>query len=818
MSTTTSYPFTTAGNYSYDTNLVEFVDGKAQLKLIDYPSQTFSEDFDSDTGFTYNSDEAEFISAGTATSHALYASSIDLDDSVGSTTGTASGGATVSGGKLDLAHNDTRYVSYDPVNNVDLLLNAGCIEFDVTPNYSGTPTTQQDFWHSAGTTSANRILISHLTSGQLLIRIYDSGGSIINIFQAAWSQQLGVEYKFSINWNWAASEARVFINGTQFASTSTSTGTRTNAVTVWRVGDGGTGTSTSNFKLDNLAIYTTAQRTTSYTPAQYEPASIVRQKDQLPNVRTYSPWDTTSQYEPTIYAAGISPDMTTIGSPSILNGKLEIESGDGVKFDDHLNILNVNEGCIRVRFTKGTETTYNSGIFRVSTATNNQIRIDHTVSNDRLEVQLRNSSGSSVFNEFIAIGSYDIGDELEIEVNYKTGTGDGLVNFYVDGVKQHESTGLTWARNTTNVTLMACGFNGAYASLCKLRDLYIGDTVENTGATYTSPVTYPDARYLETFVESPTETANGAVAGTLQSIDDFTVVHNGIPHFTFGDAGGTHYWWTGSTWTISDKSYAQSNTHEDLLTYLTYFPFPDGTTQFRYGIVFCECGTQMYVDSLDIEYTYQIYSTTNPTVVPNSTFRTSNWESISATTTETGSDAVKFIAIAGAQDRWVTGGSADNSDGTYAQSSTLAELTSDISDLISTSVSSTAKIFLHSDDGLTTPSIDLLAITYNLAPLEPVLTACSFDGYIYDHDGPLASELVQIRPFQGFINSTALHKYEWKTLGTTDAKGWFTADIYVQATSAYWEMKVGTQRYKFQLPDSGEADFSNLTSFEVVEV
>jgi len=42
------------------------------------------------------------------------------------------------------------------------------------------------------------------------------------------------------------------------------------------------------------------------------------------------------------------------------------------------------------------------------------------------------------------------------------------------------------------------------------------------------------------------------------------------------------------------------------------------------------------------------------------------------------------------------------------------------------------------------------------------------------------------------------------------------SDIYVQAEGAFWEMKAGKQRYKFQLPNATEADFSSLTYFEAI--
>ena len=147
-------------------------------------------------------------------------------------------------------------------------------------------------------------------------------------------------------------------------------------------------------------------------------------------------------------------------------------------------------------------------------------------------------------------------------------------------------------------------------------------------------------------------------------------------------------------------------------------------------------------------------------------------------------------------------------------------MASDFSNLFSSRNSSVyPTIFLHSEDGLTTPTITLLSISFNISiPDADPNTLCNFDGFIYDINAAVANEVVYVRPYRGFTNDTVLHKYTWTAIGTTDSEGWFSGNIYVQATGKYWEMKVGSQRYKFQLPSATEASFATLESFEVIEV
>ena len=123
-----------------DNNKIEIVGGaNAALKLIDNTSQTFNQPFDSDSGFTYDSNKTEFTGGKiqqkdavltNSTCWATYTTNVNLNYSTnsGTLTGTAVGGASVVSNRLDLAQSDLRYVDYQGVNNVDSLIQTGCLK------------------------------------------------------------------------------------------------------------------------------------------------------------------------------------------------------------------------------------------------------------------------------------------------------------------------------------------------------------------------------------------------------------------------------------------------------------------------------------------------------------------------------------------------------------------------------------------------------------------------------------------------------------------------------------------------------------------
>lgn len=214
------------------------------------------------------------------------------------------------------------------------------------------------------------------------------------------------------------------------------------------------------------------------------------------------------------------------------------------------------------------------------------------------------------------------------------------------------------------------------------------------------------------------------------------------------------------------------------------------------------------------------YDITNPTIVTNATFKSTELQDFSTTETVSGSDLVKYIIGASGQGRYVTGGSAANSDGTYAQSSTQSDMDSDITNIINARKTILVTSFLHSDDGSSTPELDLISVTYDAALEDAVVgtTLVNIESYLYNNDGPVASQVIEVRPFEkGFWNGDVFHQYEWKTLATTDDDGFFSGSLYAQPTDEFWEMRHGSKRYKFSIPSQAEVQLKDFTTWEVIE-
>src|SRR3990167_7383770 len=108
MSFQTLIPFTDSADYNFDSDLIEISSGKARLKDIRPATATFAASYDNDINGSWGN---------------------------GVLTGIATGGASVSGGKLVLT-NATKYVQYAALNNADSL-QTGCIRLKYTPNYTG---------------------------------------------------------------------------------------------------------------------------------------------------------------------------------------------------------------------------------------------------------------------------------------------------------------------------------------------------------------------------------------------------------------------------------------------------------------------------------------------------------------------------------------------------------------------------------------------------------------------------------------------------------------------------------------------------------
>lgn len=282
MSIQSLVTYDVAGNFTFDTDKIEISGGLARLKLQS-GAQSFNEDFASDAGFTYDSGKSEFTGGKVQqkaqletgeTFRARYGTSVNADYAAGSTTGTATGGAVAAGGKLNLKGGTKKYVDYAGALNADSG-QVGSVRFKVTPNYTGPPPTDTQFFFSmsqAEGSSNNHIAVGQdAVSGNIRVTFHDSAGTSYALLLGAWNPTSGVEYEFELNWDLNAGERRLFIDGVQKGSTGTGTFTRTDTGLL-RIGNGahivgGSTSFESDFEIDDLQIFSSVQHTANYTPS-----------------------------------------------------------------------------------------------------------------------------------------------------------------------------------------------------------------------------------------------------------------------------------------------------------------------------------------------------------------------------------------------------------------------------------------------------------------------------------------------------------------------------------------------------------------------
>lgn len=524
---------------------------------------------------------------------------------------------------------------------------------------------------------------------------------------------------------------------------------------------------------------------------------------------------------------------TVNGTPTISSGKLDC-TGNAQKgvYWDNVNVTNgTAAAALKFRYTPNYTTSPPNNIniagLEVGTGSNNdRLILTHSPSGtSTMRITLNDSSGTQIYlaTTIGGLWSFTNGQEYEFELNWDSSSGD--IRLFIDGALHGtlNSAG-AWTRGTNAVRL----YVGAQPEIYNLADATFDDvilfsSVQHTSA-YTAGYTIPDNKYTEAAATLPVFDHTTSNQGTITSLDAFSSTDTNAPQFSIDVGGGGFMYWTGSAWASSDGTFAQSSTEADINTNIGTFPSVSGETQVTVKVHFDEQNIdadQMSIDDMTITYTGQTqYPTDNPTIVTNSTFKASDLEDFTATETKAGSDEIKYVITASGQDRYVTGGSAADSDGTYAQASTATEMDSDIGNIISARKTIAITAFLHSDDGTTTPELDLLSIIYNAALADPSTpTLVEVEGFIYDANGPVASQTVRVRPFEaGYFNDGIFHKYQYDTIATTDADGYFNGNVYFQGSGKAWDFKIGTQSYKVELLDQAEMDLKDAPTFVVIEI
>lgn len=739
MAIITTWPFSSSGDYTF-TGSVEVTGGLARLTQ-GAAGKEFTEAFSSSTGFTYDSNTAEFNGTEfySATFGANYAADINGNWGSGTLTGTATGGASVAAGKLSLINTDTRYVDYAGVGNADVLVNEGCIRFKVTPNYSGTPAASKNFitvCQAAGNTN-NEISIEQVSgTGNLNIRVRDSSGGFIfySAFVAAWAPVSGTEYEFEFNFDTFNGYSRLFIDGTQAGATDTNKGTRSSSIGLLRVGSDVTASMTSNFAIDDVMIFSKPQHhanyTAGYTVGSTNALSGLYQKATVnEDCSAYATYTSSINFS---FSRGTNTGTAT-GGAAITANRLDL-TGGGVKYVDYAGALNgdyTQQGAIKFKlrpnYSGNPPSDYT--FFTISQAagsTNNLITLFHRNSDQNLRLRILDSTGTAIMQTSLGLWAPVSGTTYEIELNYNITT--GATRLYVDGL-QFGATNTSTGTRSSNITLVRVGSNqtGADSNDCYIEDFMIFDWVQHT-TNYTSGYTLYEGKYDEIAVTCPTKTYSGYQQ--IESWEDFSLATEvGSPRYVCNNN-----YWTGAAWAATSNTYATAASESD--TNDNIFLLTAADTMIVKVVFQSSMTVRSGVDTMVVGYSDASYNTSNPTIYPTTAINSNSLTAFSATTTVAGSDAVRFTVQRGGTEMYWTGATWAASSG-YAQSNTAAEINTNCATLTLTGgYAIRIIVYLHSDSGATTPSIDTMSLTYEFEAADPTApNECAVYGFIYDATG-----------------------------------------------------------------------------------
>lgn len=319
MSITSSFTFDDSGSLTLTNTIV--TGGSGKLAISDMAAQ-FTQAFASDSGFTYDSAKAEFTGGLVRAKNqrpvnaifgATYTSSIDGSWGEGTLTGTASGGATITGSKL-VCSGASSGVLYSAVDNASSATQKGAIRVKYTPSYTGSPASDVGLFEITDGGDNNRLSIIHNSSGNLIIHAFNSSGGAISGGASLGNPSFvaSTTYEIELNWNFDDGVTQLYVDGVQQGSTVENTGTRNTSVVNLYVGAGLRATNGGG-SFEDFVIYDTApNHTDAYTPGYSVPEA-----DYVESVVTLPTFSYTG---PTDIATLVSMTTTEVSAPRYIIG------------------------------------------------------------------------------------------------------------------------------------------------------------------------------------------------------------------------------------------------------------------------------------------------------------------------------------------------------------------------------------------------------------------------------------------------------------------------------------------------------------------
>jgi hypothetical protein len=536
-------------------------------------------------------------------------------------------------------------------------------------------------------------------------------------------------------------------------------------------------------------------------------AGLVRQKDQRP-ANSVLGATFTSNKDLNWITSGVS-GLTEIGSPVLNTGKVECHGPSTIALRyENANIGAIGDtGTLKLKYTPNYSGTpaVSVNIFELAATSGNagKIYLFHSATGGSLRVTAYNSAGTVIYNNAVLGGAFNpvAGTEYEIELVWDLAVA-GLMRCFIDGNLIGSAPAIAFNRGTTaNRLLVGAGSivvnaNGAF------NDVILFSNAQHT-ASYTPGYSINETIYVGTSVALPNFTYTGV--GTIQSVQSATITESGSPRYIIGGK-----YWDGTAWVNSNGTYAQASSSAAAIANLTSLVVT-GAGIVPVSVVFGESNVQSSVDLISVELTGQIYPTSNPTILTTTGNGQQDIQDFIEEAVKTGSDEIKYTFVYSGKDYYVSGGVLVESNGTYAQASTAAQIIAALPLNIDPDASVAIRSFLHSETGQSTPELESVTISYS-PYFFPISTGeCLVYGHILDGLEPVNEARVQIESKKPFFRNGNLVSVN--EVAETTVLGYFSVLLPVTGTdtltvTATWtddEGKAQKRQYKIIVPDDTES-------------
>ncbi len=520
-----------------------------------------------------------------------------------------------------------------------------------------------------------------------------------------------------------------------------------------------------------------------------------------------------------------------IGTPTNTDGKLQClgsETNTGLAYTAAGLASMTNKGTIRFKFTPhySGPPAANEGSISVRPSAGNidRIMLRHGAGSGTLLLDLYNSAGVAVCSTGASSGSFSnwttnvAGTEYEISIVFDGPA--GTVQIFINGVSFGLKTPGAFTRTGT-ATIVNIGSNPTLAACDSTFDDVICYSEALWTSGYTPGYSIADYAYAASSVALPNFSYTGV--GTIQAVESSVITEVGSPRYIVGGK-----YWNGSSWVVSNGSYAQANPSATVIANLTSLVVT-GATSVPVSVIFNDSNSLSSVDLISVFVEGQKYSSSGYV----ETAQALNVEALDSyeqdVTTDADTDVLVIIKIDGIL-YWFNGTAWVVSNGTAAEANTAEDINSNLVSLDFGSNSSVIIRWLLATDVISkTPELDISTVGYNFGGIAQDPATCLVWGYARKINGaPISGAKVTFELKQSdatqYVEATQNVIMAEKIVVTTDVNGYFETDLirnseYEGTDPVYLisiekgsvkTSKISTAGLEFSVPDADNKDITDL--------